>query len=86
MNTRTASCRPGIHHRDAVREFARSGRGRGVFALTVKEFHQAATPVLHVPVCLGAVAVTCNRPGNPVLNFTPELLADLFLGKIVTWN
>lgn len=54
--------------------------------MTEKEVHRAATRVLHVPVCLGAVAVTYNVPGNPDLNFTPELLADLFLGKIGNWN
>jgi phosphate transport system substrate-binding protein len=43
-------------------------------------------PILHVPVCLGAVVVTYNLPGAPVLKFTPDILADIFLGKITKWN
>jgi phosphate transport system substrate-binding protein len=35
---------------------------------------------------LGAVAATYNLPGNPKLHFTPDLLADIFLGKITKWN
>jgi phosphate transport system substrate-binding protein len=42
--------------------------------------------ILHVPMCLGAVVVTYNLPGNPELKFTPDVLADIFLGKITAWN
>jgi len=42
--------------------------------------------LLHIPTVLGAVAATYNLPGNPKLQFTPEVLADLFLGKITKWN
>jgi phosphate transport system substrate-binding protein len=42
--------------------------------------------VLHIPTCLGAVAITYNLPGNPVLNMTSDILADIFLGKITAWD
>lgn len=42
--------------------------------------------VLHVPTCLGAVVVTYNLPGSPFLNLTPDVIADIFLGRIKTWN
>jgi phosphate transport system substrate-binding protein len=42
--------------------------------------------ILHIPTCLGAVAVTYNLPGNPKLRFTPDLIADIFLGKLTKWN
>jgi phosphate transport system substrate-binding protein len=42
--------------------------------------------IIHVPICLGAVSVTYNIPGNPELNFTPDVLADIFLGTISKWN
>lgn len=51
-----------------------------------KELAEAGAPVLHIPTSLGAVVVTYNLPGNPKLNFTPELVADIFLGKIKKWN
>jgi phosphate transport system substrate-binding protein len=44
-------------------------------------------PVLHFPTVLGAAVPTYNIPGvNAELNFTPEALAGIFLGKITKWN
>jgi len=54
--------------------------------MTDKELKEAGAPVLHIPTCLGAVVVTYNLPENPKLNFTQELVADIFLGKIKKWN
>jgi len=43
--------------------------------------------VLHFPTVLGADVPTYNIPGVTVaLNFTPEALAGIFLGKITKWN
>jgi phosphate transport system substrate-binding protein len=43
--------------------------------------------VLLFPTVLGAVVPTYNAPGvTGELNFTPEALAGIFLGKIKTWN
>jgi len=43
--------------------------------------------ILHFPTVLGAVVPTYNLPGvNQELNFTPEVLANIFLGKITNWN
>ena len=43
--------------------------------------------VLHLPTVLGAVVPTYNLPGaTTALKFTPELLADIFLGKLTKWN
>jgi len=42
--------------------------------------------LLHIPTVLGAVAATYNLPGNPRVQFTPDVLADVFLGKITKWN
>jgi len=43
--------------------------------------------VLHIPTVLGAVVPTYSLPGvtQPV-KFTPDVLADIFLGKITSWN
>jgi phosphate transport system substrate-binding protein len=44
-------------------------------------------PILHFPTVLGAVVPTYNIPGvTAELNFTPEALAEIFLGKITKWN
>jgi len=43
--------------------------------------------ILHFPTVLGAVVPTYNVPGVDVsLNFTPEALAGIFLGKVTKWN
>ena len=43
--------------------------------------------ILHFPTVLGAVVPTYNIPGvNAALNFTPEALAGIYLGKITKWN
>jgi phosphate transport system substrate-binding protein len=54
--------------------------------MTEKEMKEAGAPVLHVPTCLGAVVVTYNLPGNPKLKFSPDVVADVFMGKITKWN
>jgi phosphate transport system substrate-binding protein len=54
--------------------------------MTDKELTEAGAPVLHIPTCLGAVVVTYNLPDSPKLNFTQDLVADIFLGKIKKWN
>ncbi|HEU4716312.1 MAG TPA: phosphate ABC transporter substrate-binding protein PstS, partial [Bacteroidia bacterium] len=43
-------------------------------------------PVMHIPTCLGAVIVTYNLPDNPKLKMAPDVVADIFLGKITKWN
>jgi phosphate transport system substrate-binding protein len=45
------------------------------------------TGILHFPTVLGAVVPTYNVPGvNTAINFTPEALAGIFLGRISKWN
>jgi len=43
--------------------------------------------ILHFPTVLGAVVPTYNIPGvSGALNFTPEALSGIFLGRISKWN
>jgi phosphate transport system substrate-binding protein len=43
--------------------------------------------ILHFPTVLGAVVLTYNIAGvDTALNFTPDALAGIFLGKITKWN
>jgi phosphate transport system substrate-binding protein len=43
--------------------------------------------ILHFPTVLGADVPTYNIPGvSGALNFTPEALAGIFLGKVTKWN
>lgn len=54
--------------------------------MTDEQLKQAPGEILHIPTVLGAVVATYNLPGDPKLRFTPDLLADIFLGKITRWN
>jgi phosphate transport system substrate-binding protein len=51
-----------------------------------EELQKAGEGVIHVPTCLGAVVLAYNLPGVTGLKLTPAVLADIFLGKITTWN
>lgn len=56
------------------------------FFLTQQEIAEVSDEIIHVPTCVGAVAVIYSLPGQPMLRFTPDILADIFMGKIITWN
>jgi phosphate transport system substrate-binding protein len=77
------------------------GSGGGILQLTNKtvdfgdsdaplndeQTAKVGAPVIHIPMCSGAVVITYNIPGvNANLNFTQDVLADIFLGKITSWN
>jgi len=43
--------------------------------------------VLHIPTVMGGVVPTYNLPDvTTVLKFTPDVLADIYLGKITKWS
>jgi phosphate transport system substrate-binding protein len=54
--------------------------------MTAAQLLKAPGELLHIPTVLGAVVATYNLAGNPKLRFTPDVLADVFLGKITKWN
>jgi phosphate transport system substrate-binding protein len=44
-------------------------------------------PILHIPTVLGAVVITYNLPGlTAPINLTPQVIADVFSGRIKKWN
>jgi len=43
--------------------------------------------VLHIPTVMGAVVIIYNLQGvTQVVKLTPDVLADIFLGKVTKWN
>jgi phosphate transport system substrate-binding protein len=79
------------------------GSGAGIKQLTAKTVDFGATDapmtdeqlqaaggadaVVHIPVTLGAVAITYNAPGlEQPIDLDGPTLADIFLGAIATWN
>ena len=55
--------------------------------MTDAELKASPAELLHVPTVLGAVVITYNLQGTPrPLHFSPDVVADIFLGKITKWN
>jgi phosphate transport system substrate-binding protein len=55
--------------------------------LSDEELRAAPGKLLHIPTVMGAVVVTYNLPGvGKGLKLTADNLADIYLGRITTWN
>ena len=51
------------------------------------DLKSAPGEIVHIPTVLGAVVITYNLEGmKQPLRFSPEVIADIFLGKIKKWN
>ena len=51
------------------------------------QIKSAKVKTLHIPTVLGAVVPVYNIPGvNKNLNFSGDVIADIYLGKITAWN
>lgn len=52
-----------------------------------EDLKSAPAPILHIPTVLGAVVLTYNLQGvAQPLRFAPDVIADIFLGKITRWD
>lgn len=55
--------------------------------MTDEQLGQAKVKILHIPTVMGAVVPAYNIPGvTGEVKFTPQVLANIFLGKITAWN
>lgn len=56
-------------------------------AMTEDEIKQSPAEIVHVPVVLGAVVLTYNLADvKEPLKLSPDVIADIFLGKIKKWD
>jgi phosphate transport system substrate-binding protein len=76
------------------------GSGGGIKAITAKsvDFGASDAPmsvaelakapgIMHIPTVAGAVVVAYNIPGvGPGIRLSPDVIADIFLGKITNWS
>jgi len=52
-----------------------------------KQLTQCKQKILHIPTVLGAVVPAYNIPGvSAQLNFTPDVLVGIYIGKITDWS
>ncbi|HTA85054.1 MAG TPA: phosphate ABC transporter substrate-binding protein PstS [Silvibacterium sp.] len=55
--------------------------------MTDEQIAASKVKLVHIPTVLGAVVPIYNLPGvNTELKFSPDVLADIYLGKITNWN
>lgn len=54
--------------------------------LSDAELQEMPAEVVHIPTCMGAVVIAYNLPEAKNLQLTPDIVADIFLGKITKWN
>ncbi|HUN89026.1 MAG TPA: phosphate ABC transporter substrate-binding protein PstS [Terriglobales bacterium] len=88
-------------HSDVQINYQSIGSGGGIRQLTAgtvdfgasdgpmsdQQLADAKRKIYHLPTVLGAVVPAYNIPGvKGDLKFTGKVLADIFLGKITTWN
>lgn len=59
--------------------------GSDVF-VSDKDMQKMPAPILHIPTCIGGVAMAYNLDGIKELNLNPRLVTQIYLGEITNWN
>ncbi len=54
--------------------------------MTDEQISGSKVKLLHLPTVLGAVVPIFNVSGVTDIKFSPDVLADIFMGKITNWN
>ena len=61
--------------------------GASDMPMTDQQLNEAKVKVMHIPTVLGAVVPVYNLPGiSKPLNFSGDVIADIYLGRISKWN
>lgn len=60
--------------------------GASDMPMTDEMLSASKVKLIHIPTVLGAVVPVFNVPGVSNLRFSGQTLADIYLGKISTWN
>jgi phosphate transport system substrate-binding protein len=60
--------------------------GASDMPMTDQMLSSSPIKLIHIPTVLGAVVPIFNVPGVTDLNFSSDVLADIYLNKITNWN
>src|SRR5262245_14194654 len=90
----------GKNHPDVAFSYQSVGSGSGIHQLTdqfvffgasdapmlEEELLDGPARIVHIPTVVGAVVPVYNVPGVRELKFSGPLLAQIFLGRVTSWN
>jgi phosphate transport system substrate-binding protein len=54
--------------------------------LSNDEISMFTSNVVEFPTCLGSVVIIYSLPGDSTLRLTPDIIADIYMGKITKWT
>ncbi len=60
--------------------------GASDMPMTDESLASSSVKLIHIPTVLGAVVPIFNVPGVQDVKFSPDVLADIYLGKIANWS
>jgi len=60
--------------------------GASDMPVTDEQLAASKTKLTHIPTVMGAVVPSFNVPGVTDIKFSPDVLADIYLGKINNWS
>ncbi|KAA6459214.1 phosphate ABC transporter substrate-binding protein PstS [Acidobacteria bacterium AB60] len=60
--------------------------GASDMPMTDQALESSPIKLVHIPTVMGAVVPVYNVPGVTDIKFSPDVLADVYLGKIATWS
>src|SRR5258708_4538149 len=60
--------------------------GASDMPMTDQALKDSPIKLIHIPTVMGAVVPIFNVPGGAEIKFSPEVLGDIYLGKISNWN
>jgi phosphate transport system substrate-binding protein len=60
--------------------------GASDMPMTDEMLASSKVKLIHIPTVLGAVVPVYNVPGASDIRFSPDVLADIYLGQIANWN
>jgi len=60
--------------------------GGGEIILSREQMQSGKVSLIQIPTVLVGIVPIYNLPGNPEINFSGELLAEMFLGSVTRWR
>jgi len=54
--------------------------------LSIKDENQTPAHLVHIPTCIGAVAIIFNLEGVTDLQLTPQVISEIYQRKILKWS